>query len=292
MPEPDPDATIGEVLRKVHARTREDVGGGQALEEAARRIFAHLRDEANRALCASAVTALQADIVLSQTTLQDAVCAALLDKLACADSRRTGADADSHRASMREMFAERLSRPHILQALLADLAKAWVADPATQSVWQAIFLLKGFLALATYRIGHSLWLDGGEVHRAIALWLQSRVAEVFGVDIHPAAQIGDGVMLDHATGVVVGATAVVGSDVYMLHGVTLGATGKAPHGAAKRHPTVGRGCVLGAMSAVLGDISIGDGATVGSHAVVTKSVPPGATVVGVNQLRPARMARL
>ena len=113
--------------------------------------------------------------------------------------------------------------------------------------------------------------------------LQSRCAELFSVDIHPAATIGNGVMLDHATGIVIGSTAVVGSDVYMLHGVTLGATGR-PTGGRKRHPTVGSRCVLGAGATVLGDIAVGDGCTVGAAAIVTKAVPDDSTVVGVNKV--------
>ena len=94
---------------------------------------------------------------------------------------------------------------------------------------------------------------------------------------------GNGVMLDHATGIVIGSTAVVGSDVYMLHGVTLGATGK-PTGGAKRHPTIGSHAVLGARCTVLGYITVADGCTVGAGAIVTKEVPAGSTVVGVNNV--------
>ena len=108
-----------------------------------------------------------------------------------------------------------------------------------------------------------------------------------GVDIHPAASIGDGVMLDHASSIVIGETSILGSDCYVLHGVTLGATGKpAPH--SKRHPTIGNSVTLGAGCTVLGDVRVGDGATVGAHAVVTRNVPAGETVTGVNGLRGQR----
>ena len=132
-------------------------------------------------------------------------------------------------------------------------------------------------------MAHTLWCGGGAAQMGAALMLQSRASELFGVDIHPAATVGNGVMLDHATGVVVGSTAVLGSDLYCLHGVTLGATGKPTFG-AKRHPTVGRACVLGAGATVLGDVAVGDGATVGAGAIVTRDVPAGSTVVGVNKL--------
>lgn len=114
--------------------------------------------------------------------------------------------------------------------------------------------------------------------------IQSQVSTLWGLDLHPGAVIGPGVMFDHATGIVVGATAVIEGDAYILHGVTLGTSGKPmPHG-GKRHPTVGRGASLGAHATVLGDIGVGAGATVGAGAVVTRDVPDGATVVGVNKV--------
>ena len=120
-------------------------------------------------------------------------------------------------------------------------------------------LLRNFQSVLAYRIAHALWADGDE---GAALLLQSRASELFAVDIHPTATLGAGVMLDHGTGVVIGSTAVVGDDVYMLHGVTLGATGKPVPRGSKRHPTLGRGCTVGANATVLGDIVVGDGATV------------------------------
>jgi len=163
-----------------------------------------------------------------------------------------------------------------------------VVDPAADGVLQPLLFFKGFHALTTYRVAHALWIKGTAASRGAALLLQSRAAELFAVDIHPAAQIGNGVMLDHATGIVIGATAILGSDVYMLHGVTLGATGK-PTGGRKRHPTIGSRVVLGAGSTVLGDIRVGDGCTVGALAIVTKDVDDGSTVIGVNKIasRPA-----
>ena len=118
----------------------------------------------------------------------------------------------------------------------------------------------------------------------IAKLLQSEMADVYGVDIHPGARFGRGLTIDHATGVVIGATAVLGSDLYILHGTTLGATGKPTPEGVQRHPTLGDGVTLGAGSTVLGDISVGDGCTVGAAAIVTKDVPAGATVVGVNKV--------
>jgi serine O-acetyltransferase len=128
-----------------------------------------------------------------------------------------------------------------------------------------------------------MWSEGGAANQGAALMLQSRISELFGVDIHPGAVIGNGVMLDHATGIVIGSTAIVGSDVYMLHGVTLGATGK-PTGGKKRHPTIGSRVILGAGCTVLGDVTVADGSTVGALGIVTKDVPEGSTVIGVNKI--------
>ena len=138
-----------------------------------------------------------------------------------------------------------------------------------------------------HRAAHALWTaaeDGGDAGaRQLALLLQGRASARFDVDIHPGARVGAGVFVDHASGVVVGETAHVGPGCVLLHGVTLGATGKPTFG-AKRHPTVGRACVLGAGATVLGDVAVGDGATVGAGAIVTRDVPAGSTVVGVNKL--------
>ena len=138
---------------------------------------------------------------------------------------------------------------------------------------------KGFLALQTYRVAHWLWSQGRE---PMALYLQSRSSELAQVDIHPAAKMGSGIFLDHGTGIVVGETAVVGDDVSMLHGVTLGGTG-AQRG--DRHPKIGKGVLLGAGAKVLGNIVIGDYAKIASGSVVLRAVPAGCTAAGV----PARI---
>jgi len=180
-------------------------------------------------------------------------------------------------------MAEKLSEPWGVRCITSDLVKVLIVDPAADGVLQPLLFFKGFHALATHRVAHALWTSGSEADAGAALMLQSRVSECFGVDIHPGASMGPGIMFDHATGVVVGGTAVLGSDIYVLHQVTLGATGK-PMGGKKRHPTVGDRCTLGAGCTVLGDIEVGDGATVGAAAIVTRDVPADATVVGVNKL--------
>ncbi len=138
-------------------------------------------------------------------------------------------------------------------------------DPATKGYVQPFLFFKGFLALQTHRVSHWLWAQGRET---LAFYLQSRASEVFQVDINPAARIGQGVFIDHGTGIVIGETAVVGDDVSMLHGVTLGGTG-ADRG--DRHPKIGKGVLLGAGSKVLGNIQIGDYAKIASGSVVLEA---------------------
>ena len=170
--------------------------------------------------------------------------------------------------------------PAIATAAAHDLVAIGARDPAAAHGLLAPFLhYKGFHALAAHRVAHRLWQDG---RRALAQALQARVAQALGVDIHPAAQFGHGVFIDHATGVVVGETAVVGNDVSILQGVTLGGTGKE---AGDRHPKVRDGVLLGAGAKVLGNVVIGRGAKVGAGSVVLRDVPPCATVAGV----PARI---
>lgn len=160
-------------------------------------------------------------------------------------------------------------------AACRDLWAAVDRDPAAHGALNPFINHKGFHALQAYRIGHALWNAG---RRFLALHLQGRSSLAFGVDIHPAARLGSGIFIDHGTGVVIGETAVVGDEVSMLQGVTLGGTGK---DGGDRHPKVGRGVLLSAGSTVLGNIRIGDGAKVGAGSVVLQDVPPHTTVVGV-----------
>jgi serine O-acetyltransferase len=138
---------------------------------------------------------------------------------------------------------------------------------------------KGFHALQTHRIGHWLWNHGRE---SLALFFQNQMSVEFGVDIHPAARLGHGIMLDHATGVVIGETAVVGNNVSILQSVTLGGTGKDE---GDRHPKIGDGVLISAGAKILGNIRVGDGAKVGAGSVVLENVPAHTTVAGV----PARI---
>ena len=157
---------------------------------------------------------------------------------------------------------------------LADLQAVYERDPAAKGYLQAFMFFKGFLSLQIYRVAHWLW---GQGRFTLAHFLQSRVSELFQIDINPAARIGKGVFLDHGTGIVIGETAVVGDDCSILQGVTLGGTG-AERG--DRHPKVGRGVLLGAGANVLGNIKIGDYAKIASGSVVLIPVPAHCTAAG------------
>jgi serine O-acetyltransferase len=148
-------------------------------------------------------------------------------------------------------------------------------DPACFSPLEPLLFFKGFLALTTYRVSHQLWEDG---RRWLALYFQSVASEVFSVDIHPAARIGCGILLDHATSFVVGETAIIEDDVSILHEVTLGGTGK---DSGDRHPIIRSGVLLGAGAKILGRVEIGTGAKVGAGSVVLSDVAPHQTVAGV-----------
>ena len=254
-------------------------------------IFSCLRREAGALSTSWLTSGLVQRCILQHDSLPKALAAMLSGKVheelpgSWAYSEVSGARAETATAeeALRATMERRFEETAILRAVVSDLLKVIVVDPAADGLLQPMLFFKGFHALATHRVAHSLWLDGSPASQGAALQLQSRCAELFAVDIHPAATIGNGVMLDHASGVVIGSTAVVGSDVYMLHGVTLGATGR-PTGGKKRHPTIGSNAVLGAGCTVLGDVTVGDRCTIGAAAIITKDVPDGSTVVGVNKM--------
>ncbi|MCC3246861.1 serine O-acetyltransferase [Methylocystis sp. WRRC1] len=183
-------------------------------------------------------------------------------------------------AAIRQAYEACLARdPSIAEAFRADLLAVVERDPACTRLIEPALYFKGFHALQTYRLAHWLWKNG---RSDFALTLQSLSSQIFQTDIHPAAVIGKGVFIDHATGVVIGATSVIEDDVSMLHGVTLGGTGKAR---GDRHPKVRRGVLIGAGAKVLGNIEIGRCAMIAAGSVVLDSVPANKTVAGV----PARI---
>lgn len=164
-------------------------------------------------------------------------------------------------------------------AIREDLKAVRTKDPACSSYCHCLLYFKGFLACQAHRVAHWLWKDA---RSSLAFLIQSRVSEVFHVDIHPAARIGSGILFDHATGLVVGETATIGSNVSILHNVTLGGTGKT---IGDRHPKIGDGVLIGAGAILLGNIHIGEGAKIGSGSLVLIDVPPHTTAVG----NPARL---
>lgn len=209
--------------------------------------------------------------ILNHERLEDALSYHLARKIGCEDVSAM---------QMREIFEAALDEDAAIgEAVRADLSAVFERDPACHSYLQAFLFFKGFHALECHRIAHWLWLKG---RTPLAHFLQSRVAEIFAVDVHPAAQIGRGIMMDHATGIVIGETVVIDDDVSMLHGVTLGGSGKEK---GDRHPKVRRGVLLSAGATILGNIEIGEYSRVGAGSVVLQPVPPNCTVAGV----PARV---
>ncbi|TXS90694.1 serine O-acetyltransferase [Parahaliea maris] len=177
---------------------------------------------------------------------------------------------------LREVMDEALGDDSCLRKTVrADLLAVEERDSACNELYIPFLYFKGFHALQSYRVAHWLWNKG---RRSLALFFQNRMSSEFGVDIHPAAKLGHGLMLDHATGLVIGETAVVGNNVSILQSVTLGGTGKED---GDRHPKIGNGVLISAGAKILGNIRVGDGAKVGAGSVVLEEVPPHTTVAGV-----------
>jgi serine O-acetyltransferase len=235
-------------------------------------VWAALRNEAYAAAKSEAALAsLLAAVILNHDTLGDALSYQLARKLG---------DQELRAMSLRDTIEEAYEAdPSIVATAELDLKAVFERDPACRGYVQPFLFFKGFLALQTHRVAHWLYGQGRET---LAFYLQSRTSELFQVDINPATRIGKGVFVDHGTGIVIGETAVIGDDVSMLQGVTLGGTG-AERG--DRHPKIGKGVLLGAGAKVLGNIRIGDYAKVASGSVVLKDVPAGCTAAGV----PARL---
>ncbi|WP_158967932.1 serine O-acetyltransferase [Chachezhania sediminis] len=200
-------------------------------------------------------------------------------KIEKALSYRIAAKLSSNEMSMvilREIAEEAYENdPSIVEAARADLMAIYERDPACHRLLQPLLYFKGYQAVQAYRVAHWLWKKG---RYDLAYFLQMRISEIFGVDIHPNAKIGKGIMIDHAHSIVIGETAVVGNNVSMLHSVTLGGTGKEDE---DRHPKVEDGVLIGAGAKVLGNIRIGHCSRIAAGSVVLKEVPPCKTVAGV-----------
>lgn len=231
-------------------------------------IWETLRREASRvAADEPTLQHLIYDVILSRETLAAALGARLARRLAREDMPRS-----SMEPLLTGVFE---AHPQIVHSAARDLRAMFERDPACFSPLEPVLFFKGFLALTTYRVAHQLWQDD---RRWLALYFQSVASEAFAVDIHPAANIGCGILLDHATSFVVGETAIIEDDVSILHEVTLGGTGKQ---SGDRHPIIRSGVLIGAGAKILGRVEIGTGAKVGAGSVVLSDVAPHTTVAGV-----------
>lgn len=193
----------------------------------------------------------------------------------------SGANAGADRSMLEALLTETLDGA-LVEAAEADIAAVIARDPACPGPGHVLLNLKGFQALQAYRFAHRLWHAGR--HEAARL-LASQAAIAFDIDIHPAARIGCGVMLDHGSGIVIGETAVVEDDVSMLQGTTLGGNGR---DMGDRHPKVRRGVMIGAGASILGNVEVGTCSKVAAGSVVLKPVPAWTTVAGV----PATVVRI
>lgn len=235
-------------------------------------VWRAIREEAEAmAVSEPLMASLMHVAILHHDTLESALSYRIADKLG-----GTAIPPMVLREAAAEAFA---SAPEIGTAARADIVAVRERDPACHRYLEPILFFKGFQALTAHRVAHWLWMNG---RRDLALYLQMRMSEVFTVDIHPGARLGKGIMIDHAHGIVIGETAVVGDDVSMLHGVTLGGTGKED---GDRHPKIGAGVLIGAGAKILGNIRVGACSRIAAGSVVLADVPSSKTVAGV----PARI---
>ena len=235
-------------------------------------IWRSIRDEAMEAVDRDPLlAAFLYSTILNQESLEEAVIHRLAERL---DHQDIGADLI--RQTFKTMLADDKEWPATVRA---DIQAYFDRDPACDRFIMPVLYFKGFHAIQTHRLAHWLWKQG---RKDFALYLQSRSSSVFQTDINPAARIGKGIFIDHATGLVVGETAVIEDDVSILHGVTLGGTGKA---GGDRHPKIRYGVLIGAGAKILGNIEIGHCSKIAAGSVVLSPVPHNKTVAGV----PARV---
>jgi serine O-acetyltransferase len=235
-------------------------------------LFARIRVEAEEAARNDpALASFLMTAILNHDTLEGAVIHRVAERLD---------HMDAPSALIRQAYEDVVGRdPSIGEAFRADIIAVADRDPACLRLMEPLLYFKGFHALQAYRLSHAMLRAG---RRDFALYLQSRVSAAFGVDINPAARIGKGIFLDHATGLVVGETTVIDDEVSILQGVTLGGTGKET---GDRHPKIRWGVLIGAGAKILGNIEIGHCARVAAGSVVLAPVPHNKTVAGV----PARI---
>lgn len=235
-------------------------------------VWHQLREEAEKMVIGEpALSSFVYETILNHGRLEDAVIHRLGDRL--------GRDVVSA-SLIRQTYSEALSdEPELGEIFRVDMMAVFDRDPACDRLLEPLLYFKGFHALQTHRLANWLWRRG---RKDFALYLQSRSSEIFQVDIHPAVPVGRGIFMDHATGLVVGSTAVIEDDVSILQGVTLGGTGKEQ---GDRHPKIRKGVLIGAGAKVLGNLEIGRCSRIAAGSVVLQDVPCNTTVAGV----PARV---
>lgn len=232
------------------------------------RLWRKIREEAARdAVQEPMLASFLYSVVLNHERFEDALSFILASKLGS-----TTLTAVSLRDLVQSAFS---AEPGICESARADIEAVMTRDPACLGYSIPLLYFKGYHSIQAYRVAHHYWVAD---RKPLALFLQSRISEVFAVDIHPGARLGKGLLFDHATSIVIGETCVIEDDFSMLHEVTLGGTGKAT---GDRHPKIRRGVLIGAGAKVLGNVVIGEGAKIGAGSVVLNDVPAHCTVAGV-----------
>jgi serine O-acetyltransferase len=231
-------------------------------------IWVRIVDEAEHAISEEPLLGgLMHACVLHHNSIQDALGYRIAHKFASGEMSEQ---------ILREICdAAHKSDPNLAMSARADITAVFDRDPACHRFLQPLLFFKGFQAIQAYRVAHWLW---GQGRADLSYFFQMRVSEVFGIDIHPAAKVGKGIMIDHAHSIVIGETAVVGDNVSMLHSVTLGGTGKEEE---DRHPKIAAGVLIGAGAKVLGNITVGHCSRIAAGSVVLHDVPAMTTVAGV-----------
>ena len=231
-------------------------------------VWSRIRDEAEAMVAGEPlIGAMVHSTVLHHDSFEDALSYRIAQKLASTEMSAL---------ILQDIARDVIARDKgIAAAARADVVAVFERDPACHRYVQPLLFFKGYLAVQAHRVAHGLWAAGRE---DLALYMQMRSSEVFSIDIHPAARIGRGIMIDHAHAIVIGETAVVGDNVSLLHSVTLGGTGKSD---GDRHPKIGNGVLIGAGAKILGNITVGSCSRVAAGSVVLADVPPCKTVAGV-----------